>query len=105
MQPPFQLASQVLTNTFKSVIDATDGYHGIKLYSDSQHLTTFITEWGRYRYLRLPQGFKASGDAYTHRYDNIIQDVPRKIKIVDDCLLYDDSIEHDTISLISLQFT
>ena len=42
--PPFQLATQVPPNTFKSVIDATDGYHGIKLDPDSQHLTTFIRE-------------------------------------------------------------
>ena len=44
-------------------------------------------------YLRLPQGFLAGGDAYTHRYDNIIKDVPRKVKIVDDTLLFDYNIE------------
>ena len=93
VQPPFQLSAQIPSNSFKSVIDATDGYHGIPLHEDSQHLTTFITEWGRYRYLRLPQGFKASGDAYTHRFDRLIDGVERKVKVVDDTLLYDTSIE------------
>jgi len=62
---PFQLACQVPPNTF----DAVDGYHAIPLDDESQHFTTFITEWGRYGYLRMPQGFKASGDAYTSHYD------------------------------------
>ena len=35
-------------------------------------------------------GFLASGDAYTHRYDLIIADVPRITKCVDDVMLYDD---------------
>ena len=44
-------------------------------------------------YLRMPQGYLASGDAYTFRYDEIIKDIPHKVKIVDDTLLYDSSIE------------
>ena len=39
------------------------------------------------------QGFLAAGDAYTHRYDEIIKNIPRNVKCVDDTLLYDSSIE------------
>ena len=35
----------------------------------------------------------ASGDGYTHRYDRIIADIPRKTKCVDDVALWDDSLE------------
>ena len=91
--PPFHLASQIPPNTYKTVVDATDGYHGILLDEESQLLTVFITEWGRYMYLRLPQGYKAAGDAYTRRYDDVICDVKRKVKIIDDSLLHDDTIE------------
>ena len=90
---PFQLASQVPANTKKSVVDAVDGFHSVALDAESQPLTTFITEWGRFMYLRMPQGFVAAGDAYTRRYDEIIDGVERKVKIVDDTLLYDESIE------------
>ena len=90
---PFNLASQVPPNKLKTVIDAVDGYHAIELDKDSQHLTTFITEWGRYQYLRVPQGFVGSGDIYNKRYDDIIAHVDNKVKIVDDALLYEDSIE------------
>ena len=48
---PFQAASQVPPNTFKTVVDVVDGYHSIPLDEESQHLTTFTTEWGRFYYL------------------------------------------------------
>ena len=54
--------------------------------------TTFITEWGRFMYLRMPQGYLASGDTYTRRYDEVIKDVDQEVKYVDDVLLYDSGI-------------
>ena len=41
--------------------------------------TTRLMEWGHFMYLRMPQGYLASGNAYTRRYDEIIKNVPRKI--------------------------
>ena len=38
-------------------------------------------------------GHCSARDAYTKRFDDIIIDVPRKFKCVDDVLLYDDSVE------------
>ena len=90
---PFNVACEIPANTKNTVLDAVDGYHSISLDNESQPLTTFITEWGRYQYLRLPQGYLAAGDAYTRRYDEIIKDVQRKKKIIDDVLLFDYSIE------------
>ena len=92
-ESPFKLACRVAPNTKKTVLDATDGYHAIPLDDESKPLTTFITEWGRYRYRRLPQGYLAAGDAYTRRYDEIIKNVKNKVKCVDDALLYDVDIE------------
>ena len=70
-----------------------DGYHATELDTESQPLATFITEWGHYIYLRLPQRYLAAGDTYTRCYDEVSKDIPRKVKIVDDTLLYDYSIE------------
>ena len=51
-------------------------------------------------YLRMPQGYLASGNAYTWWYDKIIKDKLCKVKIVDNTLLYDfnifDSLLHYT---------
>ena len=77
-QSPFLAACQVPPDTKKTILDAVDGYHAIELDAESQPLTTFITEWGRYIYLRIPQGYLAAGDAYTTRYDEVIKDIPQK---------------------------
>ena len=36
---------------------------------------TFITPWGRYGYLRAPQGYLASSDCFTYRDQLTFQDV------------------------------
>ncbi|MEL6803414.1 MAG: reverse transcriptase domain-containing protein, partial [Bacteroidota bacterium] len=92
VEPPFKLASQVPTDTYKTLIDAMDGYQAIELDEASRALTTFITPWGPYHFLRVPAGLVDSGDKYTSRYDSVIQHIPRKVKCVDDTLLYDSSI-------------
>ena len=90
---PFSVVSSIPNKMYKSVLDAFNGYHQVKLDEDSVKLTNFITEFGRYQYLRAPQGHIASGDGYVRRFDDIISNVERKKKIVDDVLLYDASIE------------
>merc|ERR1712062_18048 len=79
-------------------MDAWNGYHSTMLDPKSKDLTQFITPWGRYLYRVAPQGFLASGDAYTDRFDKIIEDVPNKTKCVDDVLLWDKTIEESFFS-------
>ena len=62
------------------------------LHPEDCHLTTFITPWGRYRYKTAPQGYIASGDAYTRRYNEIVAHVPNKMKCIDDALIWSSSI-------------
>ena len=59
----------------------------------SQPLMTFITKWGRFMYLKMPQGYLASGDTCACRYDKMIKDIPCKVKDVDDTLLFDHNME------------
>ena len=84
---PFDQASVIPPHTKKTILDAWNGYHSLPLDNQSKDATTFITEWGRYRYRRAPQGFHATGDTYNRRFDDITMDFPRKTKIVDDSLL------------------
>ena len=90
---PFSIVSTTPPNTYKSVLDAWNGYHSLPLSKESRDATTFITKWGRYRYRRAPMGFHASGDAYTHRFDNITSHIDRVKRCVDDSLLWDVNIE------------
>ena len=90
---PFNQVSIVPARTKKTVLDAWNGYHSLPLSPAARDATTFIREWGRYRYLRAPQGFHASGDGYTRRFDDVTVDTPRKICCIDDSLLWDETIE------------
>ncbi len=92
-QSPFHQARSVPHSKKKTVFDAWNGYHSVPLHPDDRHYTTFITPWGRYRYCTAPQGYIASGDGYTRRYDEITSSIPNKTKCVDDTLLWSDTIE------------
>ena len=90
---PFHQAMSVPHNTKKTVLDAWNGYHSLPLRCEDRHYTTFITPWGRYRYKSALQGFLASGDAYTRRFDEIISHLPKKTKCIDDTMMWEDDIE------------
>ena len=90
---PFDMISGVPLHSFKTVADAYWGFHQVELDEESRKLTTFITPWGRFQYRRTPMGHCSASDAYTRRFDDAIQDIPRKYKCVDDTLLHDSSVE------------
>ena len=92
-QSPFHQARAVPGNTKKTIFDAWNGYHSVALKESDRHFTTFITPWGRYRYCSAPQGYIASGDAYTARYDAIVAHVTNKTKCIDDALLWSSDID------------
>ena len=56
-------------------------------------MIAFITEWNRYMYHRLPQGFLGAANICTGWYDEILKNIDRKVRCVGDTLSYDHSIE------------
>lgn len=55
-------------------------------------MTTFISPWGQFRYCKTPMGHCAAQDTFTKRFDDIITEVPRKLKCVNDALLHENSV-------------
>ena len=92
-QSQFHQARSVPAGMKKTVFDAWNCYHSVALHPDDRHLATFITPWGRYRYRVAPQGYVASGDGYSRRFDEIVSDVPDKTKCIDDTLLWATDLE------------
>ncbi len=91
---PFNLVSAIPQGMLKTVMDAWNGYHSLLLDLESRRFTTFITEYdGRFWYNRGPQGFHGTGDAYTRRFDDITKEEKRYLRIIDDGLLYDQTLE------------
>ena len=85
---PFHLARSVPHNMKKSTLDCWHGYHSLRLLECDYEYTTFKTQWGLYQYMVAPQGYIASGDAFTSRYDAITANVKNIVKCVDDSLLW-----------------
>ena len=92
-ETPWALVSSVPAETRKSVVDAWHGYHSVEIDPEDRHLTTFLTEYGRFRYRTTPQGFIAAGDGYSQRMDKIIgEDFINYKKCIDDSILWDTDI-------------
>ena len=93
VEPPFRVVRRIPGNTWKTVTDMSDGYHLVPLRTSDRHLTTFITPYGRERFKRAPQGFVGSGDGFNRRADEILVDMVRKERVVDDVCHYDTELE------------
>ena len=70
-----------------------NGYHSCPLAVEDRDYTTFVTEYGRYRYCVAPQGFLASGDAYNQRFGRVLDRTERKTRCVDDVAMWDKDLE------------
>ena len=96
------LASDVPAGKVKSVLDVWNSFHSVPLKMEDRDKTTFITPWGRFRYRVAPQGYLASMDGYTHRFSLITQNIRNKQVIVDDTLLWSNSVEENFYDVINL---
>ena len=92
-QSPFHQATLVPAGTNKTITDAWNGEHSVAIREEDRHLTTFITPWDRYRYKTCPQGYAASQDGYTRRFDETVNDFPNRTKCIDDTCLWADAFE------------
>ena len=57
---------------------------------ESQEVTEILCEFGHYRCVGSGQGLICSGDAYTHRFDNITSQFTNVVRCADDSLLWKD---------------
>jgi hypothetical protein len=74
-----------------SCFDAVNGYFQIPLDEASQHLTVFMTPWGRYKFQRASMGFCCSSDEFNRRADAAFGHLSNTVRVVDDLLRFDRS--------------
>ena len=83
---------------YMSIIDASSRYHNLKLDKKSLYLTTFVCQFGRYRYKCLPFMAVPVGDMFQCKIDEIFNDMPNIFGIADDILVIgynNDGKDHD----------
>ena len=69
------------------------GYHQCPLDQGSQLLTTFITPFGRFKYLRALYGISSILEHYNRRMAKASVDLSGYRRIVDDIIIYNSTIE------------
>lgn len=91
---PFSAIRSVTPSAkYFTTADALHGYWQMELAEEDQHLTTFITPFGRFKHCRGPMGFAATGDAFCLRGDMALQGITNCAKVVDDILLFDEDFQ------------
>ena len=83
---------------YMSIIDASFGYHNLKLDKQSSYLTTFSCPFGKYQYKWLLLRATLAGNMFQWKIDKIFSDMPNVFGIADDILVigYDkDGADHD----------
>ena len=69
------------------VLDCCKGYWHQQLDGQSSYMTTFNTEFGRYRYTVMPFGATVAGDVLQHKLDECFGHIPNVIVIADDIMV------------------
>ena len=78
---------------FFAKIDCLWGYYQVPIAEESKHITTFICDRGTFEYNCAPMGLNCSGDEFCRRSDSALQGAKGYLKLVDDILVYGDSME------------
>ena len=93
---PDEIYQKLAGSKIFTTIDATSGYWQIPLDEESSHLTTFITESGRYRFTRLPFGISLASETYQREMSKILQGLPGCEVYQDDVVIHGKTMaEHD----------
>ena len=77
---------------FFAKMDAIHGYFQLSVEEESSKITTFLLSSGRYRYIRASMGLSSSSDEWCRQSDRAIEGPSFTEKIVDDILIWADTM-------------
>ncbi|XP_044755743.1 uncharacterized protein K02A2.6-like [Coccinella septempunctata] len=98
------LTSELSGSKYFSVFDASNGFWSLKLDKESSKLTAFNTEFGIYRFLRMPYGITTASEEFQHALQNLLLDIPNLVVYIDDILIHAETKEeHDRIVMMFLE--
>ena len=83
-------------NTIWSLFDLQDGFHQMHLDPQSAPMTAFVTPWGVWMWLVLPQGFKNSPSLFQRMMHNVVGHLPSNVIYIDDNMVGSRANEHQT---------
>ena len=97
-----EVVSRMPKAKYFSELDANQGFWQIKLDEESSKLCTFNTPIGRYRFLRLPFGISSASEVFQRSVAQMIEGLEGVVNIIDDLLVWGDTIEEHDQRLIKV---
>lgn len=82
--------------TIFTTLDIKQAFHQVELAEESREITTFVTNWGLYRYTRLLFGVNYAPEFFQNLMESILSNCPNTVVFIDDILIWGTSEEdHD----------
>ena len=85
-----------------STLDATKGYWQVPLEKESQDFSTFITPFGRFKFLGAQMGLASSQDEYCARGDEALQGIEQVEKVIDDILIQGETAQEHLNTVVAV---
>ena len=70
-----EVSAELHGGKYFTLVDCASGYWMVELGNESSLLTTFNTPWEKYKWLRLPFGFKVSADVFQERLNAVLKEM------------------------------
>ena len=74
-------------------LDAVKGFHQVPIDLQSSKLTSFVTPFGKFRYLRMPMGIKTAPEIFHSIVSNLFMNIPGVYTYIDDILVVGSTME------------
>lgn len=71
-----------------TTLDIKQAFHQVELAEDSRDITTFVTNWGLYRYKRLSFGINCAPEFYQFLMESILSSCPQTAVFIDDIIIW-----------------
>lgn len=87
--PVFEdLVSRFRNAKFFTTLDIKQAFHQVELSEDCRDVTTFITNWGLFRYKRLLFGVNCAPELYQNLMESILVGCKNSVVFIDDILIF-----------------
>lgn len=97
-----EIVSRMLHTKYFSVLDANQGFWKIKLDQESSKPCRMNTVIGRYCFVHLPFGISSASEVFQRSIAQMIEGLKGVVNIIDDLLVWGDSIKEPHHILIQL---
>lgn len=73
---------------FFTTLDIKQAFHQVELAEESREITTFVTNWGLYRYTRLLFGVNYAPEFFQNLMESILSECPNTVVFIDDIMIW-----------------